>query len=77
MLLSSFMTSLVSKGMTASSQPGESFFVKCDAETNSTASIETGQVLAEIGVALTAPAEFVLITARRTPESLNIIEEET
>ena len=71
------MTSLVSRGMTASSRPGEAFFVKCNAENNSAESIEAGQVLAEIGVALTAPAEFVLITARRTPESLNIIEEET
>lgn len=74
--LSSFMTSLVSKGMTASSRPSEAFFVKCNAENNSDASIRDGQVIAEIGVALTAPAEFVLITARRTPESLNIIEEE-
>lgn len=75
--ISSFMTSLVSKGMTAGSRPGEAFFVKCNAETNSAESVNAGQVLAEIGVALTAPAEFILITARRTPESLNIIEEET
>lgn len=74
--LTSFLTALVSKGMTASSLPGEAFFVKCDAETNSAASIDAGEVHAEIGVALTAPAEFILITARRTPESLNIIEEE-
>ena len=47
-----------------------------NAENNTAASIESGQVIAEIGVALTAPAEFILITARRMPESLNIIEEE-
>jgi hypothetical protein len=75
--LSVYLTSLVSRGVMAGANPAESFFVQCDAETNPEESTAAGRVVARIGVALIAPAEFIVITARRTPESLNIIEEET
>lgn len=38
----------------------EAFYVKCDAETNPPAVRELGQVVTEIGVAITRPAEFVV-----------------
>jgi phage tail sheath protein FI len=40
--------------------PKEAFFVKCDAETNPASTRELGQVITEIGVAVTKPAEFVI-----------------
>jgi phage tail sheath protein FI len=40
--------------------PKEAFFVKCDAETNPASVREAGQVVTEIGVAVTKPAEFVI-----------------
>ena len=39
----------------------EAFFVKCDEETNTLASIDAGEVNIEVGVALQRPAEFVII----------------
>lgn len=74
--LYSFFLTMISKGMTASPIPEEAFYVKCNEETNTRETIESGQVNAEVGVALTAPAEFIVITVRKTPESLNIVEEE-
>jgi uncharacterized protein len=40
--------------------PEKAFFVKCDAETNPPDVREAGQVVAEIGVAIVKPAEFVI-----------------
>jgi len=40
--------------------PKQAFFVKCDAETNPASVREAGQVITEIGVAVTKPAEFVI-----------------
>jgi phage tail sheath protein FI len=40
--------------------PGEAFFVKCDAETNPPEVIEAGQVVCEVGICPTKPAEFVI-----------------
>ena len=37
-----------------------SFFVKCDAETNPPEVIDAGQVICEVGIAPTKPAEFVI-----------------
>jgi phage tail sheath protein FI len=40
--------------------PQKAFFVKCDADTNPPDVREAGQVVTEIGVAITKPAEFVI-----------------
>jgi hypothetical protein len=39
----------------------DAFFVKCDEDTNTVASIDAGEVNIEVGVALQRPAEFVII----------------
>jgi phage tail sheath protein FI len=40
--------------------PAQAFYVKCDKETNPQSSIDAGQVITEIGVAIVRPAEFVI-----------------
>jgi len=69
-----YLATLVAGGLTAGTRPSESFYVKCNQETNPPEVIAAGQVVAEIGLALTAPAEFVVLTVRATPESFSIIE---
>ncbi|MCP4662007.1 MAG: phage tail sheath family protein [bacterium] len=71
-----YLASLVAKGMTAGPRPQDSFYVKCDAENNPAASRDLGQVIAEIGLAIADPAEFIVLTARKSPESLSIVEED-
>jgi hypothetical protein len=75
--LTRFLQSMLAKGMTASNRPSEAYFVKCSSETNTVEQVEAGQVVAEVGIALLAPAEFIVLTARRTPGNLRVIEEET
>ena len=41
--------------------PEEAFFVKCDSETNPPEVTEAGMVVTEVGMALAAPAEFVVV----------------
>jgi len=47
----------------------ESFYIKCDGENNTAASIQAGEVHIEVGVALEYPAEFVVINlSQKTAE---------
>lgn len=41
--------------------PGEAYYVKCDEEINNSASVNAGVVKIEVGVALSTPAEFIVI----------------
>ena len=47
----------------------EAFFVKCDAETNPASTRDAGQVITEIGVAVTKPAEFVIFRIQQNSGS--------
>src|SRR5262249_8619869 len=57
----SFLEVLYGKGMFAGGSPDESFYVKCDAETNPSDVRELGMMVIEIGVAPAVPAEFIVI----------------
>jgi phage tail sheath protein FI len=59
--LSSFLTNFWSQGGLRGNTPAEAFFVKVDAENNTQATIDNGEVNIEIGVALQRPAEFIII----------------
>jgi phage tail sheath protein FI len=59
--ISSFLTNFWSQGGLRGNTPAEAFFVKVDAENNTTATIDNGEVHIEIGVALQRPAEFIII----------------
>ena len=59
--LSSFLTNFWSQGGLRGNTPAEAFFVKVDADNNTIATIDNGEVHIEIGVALQRPAEFIII----------------
>ncbi|HEV2755269.1 MAG TPA: phage tail sheath subtilisin-like domain-containing protein [Actinomycetota bacterium] len=58
--ISSFLTNEWRKGALFGLTPDQSFFVKCDSETNPPEIVDVGQVVCEIGVAPVKPAEFVV-----------------
>jgi len=58
--VSAFLTNVWRDGALFGSTAQEAFYVKCDDETNPPSIREQGQVVTEIGVALTRPAEFVI-----------------
>ncbi|HEX8174248.1 MAG TPA: phage tail sheath subtilisin-like domain-containing protein [Pyrinomonadaceae bacterium] len=75
--LNLFMNGLFQSNVLAGAKPEQAFFVKCDEETNPPESIERGQVITLIGFAPARPAEFVLVTIKRTAESVSVKEAST
>jgi hypothetical protein len=69
-----FLRRLFVAGALAGETAEEAFYVKCDEETNPPEVVERGEVLVEVGFAPARPAEFVVVTIRRTTESLSVGE---
>lgn len=64
--ISSFLSSVYASGSLAGNTERESFFVKIDSTTNTADNIQRGILVAEIGVALLRPAEFVVFRFSQT-----------
>jgi Bacteriophage tail sheath protein len=58
--IASFLTLLWRNGALMGTSPEQAFYVKCDEETNPPEVIDAGQLVVEIGLAPTKPAEFVI-----------------
>lgn len=61
-VLGVFLNEYRNQGGLRGATPSDAFFVKCDAENNTSNDIVQGTVNIEVGVALEYPAEFVVIT---------------
>jgi phage tail sheath protein FI len=59
--VSVFLNQYNNQGGLRGNTPEEAYFIKCDQENNTPATIANGEVHIEIGVALEYPAEFVVI----------------
>lgn len=57
--VSGFLNNLFLQGYFAGTTASQAFFVKCDGENNTPASLEAGQVIVDIGIAPNKPAEFI------------------
>ena len=58
--LTAHLDGLHASGALRGRTPEESFFVKCDSETNPPDAVAAGLVVTVVGLALTAPAEFIV-----------------
>ncbi len=58
--VSSFLSRVYLTGALFGATEREAFYVKCDSETNPPAVIDAGQVICEVGISPTKPAEFVI-----------------
>jgi phage tail sheath protein FI len=59
--LTAYLDDEFQRGALKGSTPEEAFFVKCDSETNPPEVTAAGMVVTNVGVALAAPAEFVIV----------------
>jgi phage tail sheath protein FI len=59
--LTAYLDGLFQGGALLGRSPEEAFFVKCDSETNPPEVTDAGLVVTSVGVALAAPAEFVIV----------------
>lgn len=68
-ILGNFLNEYRNQGGLRGDTPDLAFFVKCDSENNTSATIAAGEVHVEIGVSLEYPAEFVIINlSQKTAE---------
>jgi uncharacterized protein len=58
---------LLQAGALAGASPSEAYFVKCDDETNGIEARELGRVVAHVGLALSVPAEYIVIYVEHDP----------
>jgi phage tail sheath protein FI len=72
--MSSFLEAIWKQGALAGNTAADSFYVKCDATTNTLATTQAGEMIAEIGVAPTIPAEFVVFRIGRREDLLEVTE---
>ena len=63
--IAGYLISVFRSGALFGSTPTESFYVRCDDGLNPPASIAAGIVVCEIGVAIAAPAEFIVFRVGR------------
>lgn len=73
--LTLFFKDLLRQGALAGATPEEAFFIKCNEETNTSEVMDRGWVITEIGFAPAYPAEFVMVTVKRTAESISVSEQ--
>jgi phage tail sheath protein FI len=59
--LTAYFNGQFRRGALKGATPEEAFYVKCDAETNSRAGRDAGQLITEIGLAMSAPLEFIVV----------------
>ncbi len=59
--LTAYLSELHRRGGFLGATPQEAFFVKCDAENNPREVRDAGLVIADIGLAVAAPAEFIVV----------------
>jgi hypothetical protein len=58
--LTAYLEGLFERGALKGRSPEQAFFVKCDSETNPPEVVDAGMVVTHVGLALAAPAEFVV-----------------
>ncbi|MFF4391793.1 phage tail sheath family protein [Streptomyces sp. NPDC001552] len=58
--ISAFLVTEWRSGALFGATPEDAYYVKCDAETNPTESVDLGRVICQIGVSPVKPAEFVI-----------------
>jgi uncharacterized protein len=72
--ISSFLVMEWRKGALFGATPDESYYVRCDDETNPAEGIDLGQVVCEIGVAPVKPAEFVIFRLSQFSGGNSLVE---
>jgi hypothetical protein len=58
---------LLESGALAGASASDAFFVKCDDETNGAGAAESGRIVADVGLALSVPAEYIIIHVEHDP----------
>jgi hypothetical protein len=70
--LGDYCRNLYDQGALKGDSPEQAFYIKCDAETNSREHWEAGEVVAEVGLAATVPAEFIVVRITQSASTTTV-----
>ncbi|MEE1940286.1 phage tail sheath subtilisin-like domain-containing protein [Streptomyces sp. TRM 70361] len=73
--ISAFLMEEWRRGALFGATAGQAYYVKCDSETNTPQTIDSGQVICEIGVCPVKPAEFVVFRLAQFSDSTSLVNE--
>jgi uncharacterized protein len=62
------------QGVLRGSAPREAFYVRCDGSNNTKETVLAGQLHIEVGVAIAAPAEFIVFRIGRREGVIEVVE---
>jgi phage tail sheath protein FI len=65
---------LFAAGALRGDRPDQAFYVRCDESVNPPESVALGQLVCEVGVAIAAPAEFLVFRVGRAEGALEVVE---
>jgi len=68
------LMSMFQSGGLRGNQPSEAFYVRCDTSVNTQETIAEGEVICEVGVAIAAPAEFIVFRLGRQEGVVQVVE---
>lgn len=69
-----FLEAIWLSGGLKGSKSSDAYFVKCDRANNPQSAIDAGWLVCQVGVAITAPMEFVVFEMRRSVEGQQVVE---
>lgn len=72
--LNVFLRSIWLAGGLQGSVPTDGYYVKCDSTNNTPATIDAGQLICQVGVAIAAPMEFLVFEMRRSVAGAQVVE---
>jgi uncharacterized protein len=72
--ISGFLETIWRQGALVGGTKEEAFYIKCDDTNNPPDVVDRGQIITDIGVAPTHPAEFIVFRVGRTVEELEVVE---
>ena len=72
--LNVFLESIRLTGGLKGLRAADSYFVKCDSTNNPPATIDAGQLVCQVGVAIAAPMEFLVFDIRRSVAGAQVVE---
>jgi phage tail sheath protein FI len=73
-LMLDILLPLFESGALRGKRPDEAFYIRCDASVNPPEQIEQGILLCEVGVAIAAPAEFIVFRLGRREGVVEVME---
>ena len=72
--LNVFLQTIWLAGGLLGARPSEGYFVKCDKTNNTPTTIDAGQLVCQVGVAVAAPMEFLVFEMRRSVAGAQVVE---